>query len=117
MTMAEAIIVTIIIASTPLLLAALGELVAERSGVLNLGVEGMMIMGAVCGFIVTYETGLPVFGILAAIAAGMLTASLFAFVTLVLVAREGLTLRRIGDISRTAVPPSGVRLVEGSDAG
>ncbi len=99
MSMAEAIIVTIIIASTPLLLAALGELVAERSGVLNLGVEGMMIMGAVTGFIVTYETGQPVFGILAAIAAGMLTASIFAFVTLVLVANQvasGLALTLLG---------------------
>ena len=46
----EAIILTIMAASTPLLLAAVGELVVERSGVLNLGVEGMMIMGAVCGF-------------------------------------------------------------------
>lgn len=99
MSMAEAIIVTIIIASTPLLLAALGELVAERSGVLNLGVEGMMIMGAVCGFIASYETGQPIFGILAAIAAGMLTASLFAFVTLVLVANQvasGLALTLLG---------------------
>ncbi len=99
MSMAEAIIVTIIIASTPLLLAALGELVAERSGVLNLGVEGMMIMGAVCGFIASYETGQPAFGILAAIAAGMLTASLFAFVTLVLVANQvasGLALTLLG---------------------
>jgi ABC-type uncharacterized transport system permease subunit len=99
MSMAEAIIVTIIIASTPLLLAALGELVAERSGVLNLGVEGMMIMGAVAGFIATYETGQPIFGILAAIVAGMLTASLFAFVTLVLVANQvasGLALTLLG---------------------
>lgn len=99
MSMAEAIIVSIIVASTPLLLAALGELVAERSGVLNLGVEGMMIMGAVAGFIVTYETGQPVFGILAAIVAGMLTASLFAFVTLVLVANQvasGLALTLLG---------------------
>ena len=46
----EAVILTIITASTPLLLAAIGELVVERSGVLNLGVEGMMVMGAVCGF-------------------------------------------------------------------
>ena len=99
MSTAEAIIITIIIASTPLLLAALGELVAERSGVLNLGVEGMMIMGAVTGFIATYETGQPIFGILAAIAAGMLTASLFAFVTLILVANQvasGLALTLLG---------------------
>ena len=45
----EAIILSVIAASTPLLLAAAGELVVERSGVLNLGVEGMMIMGAACG--------------------------------------------------------------------
>ena len=48
--MFEAILLTVITAATPLLLAAIGELVVERSGVLNLGVEGMMIMGAVCGF-------------------------------------------------------------------
>ena len=46
----EAILLSVITASTPLLLAASGELVVERSGVLNLGVEGMMIVGAACGF-------------------------------------------------------------------
>ena len=45
-----AIALTVITAATPLFIAAIGELVVERSGVLNLGVEGMMIMGAVCGF-------------------------------------------------------------------
>ena len=57
MRMVEGILLTIITAATPLLLAALGELVAERSGVLNLGVEGMMAVGAVCGFAVAFETG------------------------------------------------------------
>ena len=50
MQMFEAIMLSVIAASTPLLLAAAGELVTERSGVLNLGLEGMMIMGAACGF-------------------------------------------------------------------
>ena len=53
----QAIILSVIVASTPLLLAASGELVAERAGVLNLGVEGMMIMGAACGFAGAYFTG------------------------------------------------------------
>ena len=53
----ELIIVSVIAASTPLLIAAAGELVAERAGVLNLGVEGMMIMGAACGFAGAYFTG------------------------------------------------------------
>ena len=99
MVVAEAIIISIVIASTPLLLAALGELVAERAGVLKLGVEGMMIMGAVCGFIATVESGQPLIGVIAAILAGMLMACLFAFVTLVLVANQvasGLALTLLG---------------------
>lgn len=99
MTVAEAILVSIVIASTPLLLAALGELVVERSGVLNLGVEGMMIMGAVAAFIGSYQTGQPIVGIIAAILAGMLMASLFALLTLVLVANQiatGLALTLLG---------------------
>ena len=95
----EAITLTIITAATPLLLAALGELIAERSGVLNLGVEGMMIMGAVAGFIATVTTGSPLLGIIAAILAGMAMAGLFALVTLVLVANQvasGLALTLLG---------------------
>ena len=53
------ILMTIVGAATPLLLAALGELVAEKSGVLNLGVEGMMLIGAVTAFAVTKTTGQP----------------------------------------------------------
>ena len=53
----EAILLTVITASTPLMLAASGELVVERAGVLNLGVEGMMIVGAACGFAGAYLTG------------------------------------------------------------
>src|SRR5712691_9224969 len=58
----EAIILSVLAASTPLLLAAAGELVAERAGVLNLGIEGMMIMGAACGFAGAYFTGSVIAG-------------------------------------------------------
>ena len=53
----ESIVLAVLAASTPLLLAAAGELVAERAGVLNLGVEGMMIVGAACGFAAAWLTG------------------------------------------------------------
>ena len=71
MTALEAVLLTIITASTPLLLAAIGELVVERSGVLNLGVEGMMIIGAVSGFAAAYSSGSAVVGVAAAIAMGV----------------------------------------------
>ena len=88
MEMLEGPILTIITAATPLLLAALGELVAERSGVLNLGVEGMMAVGAVCGFVAADLSGQPFLGIAAAVLAGMAAAALFALLTLVLVANQ-----------------------------
>lgn len=75
------LIASLMVAATPLLLAAIGELVVEKSGVLNLGVEGMMIVGAVCGFAVSVETGSPYLGILAAMAGGALLSMLFAFLT------------------------------------
>ena len=62
--MLESILLTIITAATPLLLAAIGELVVERSGTLNLGVEGMMVMGAVGGFVGMIVTGNPFVGAL-----------------------------------------------------
>jgi len=57
-------------AGTPLLYAALGEILCERSGVLNLGVEGMMLAGAVCGFLAAVETKSPGAGVVAAMLAG-----------------------------------------------
>ena len=81
MTGFEAAVLTIITASTPLLMAAIGELVVERSGVLNLGVEGMMVMGAVCGFLASYYTGSLILGILASMMAGVLMSLLFGLLT------------------------------------
>ena len=78
----EAIILSVLAASTPLLLAAAGELVTERAGVLNLGLEGMMIMGAACGFAGAYFTGSVIVGALAGILAGMFMSALFAVLTL-----------------------------------
>jgi ABC-type uncharacterized transport system permease subunit len=75
-------------AGTPLVFAALGELVTEKSGVLNLGVEGMMLTGAVSGFIATVLTGDPALGLLAAILAGALMALLFGVITLSLLANQ-----------------------------
>ena len=95
----EAILLTVITAATPLLLAAIGELVTERSGVLNLGVEGMMIIGAVAGFGMAQVTGSAYLGALAAIFAGMLLAALFAFLVLVLATNQvatGLALTLLG---------------------
>lgn len=77
-----AIIITMVGAATPILLAALGELVVEKSGVLNLGVEGMMLTGAVVGFAVSYTSGNPWLGVLAAAFAGCAASLIFAFLTL-----------------------------------
>jgi ABC-type uncharacterized transport system permease subunit len=97
--MLEQIIITIATAATPLLIAALGELVVERSGVLNLGVEGMMVMGAVTGFAVALTTGSPWLGVVAEIIVGALFSLLFGFLTLTLVTNQvatGLALTLLG---------------------
>jgi len=99
MEFAEAILLTIITASTPLLLAASGELVVERAGVLNLGVEGMMIVGAACGFGGAYLTGSIAVGALCGILGGMALSAIFAFLTLGLAANQvasGLALTILG---------------------
>ncbi|MES0181643.1 ABC transporter permease [Mesorhizobium sp. M0025] len=93
------ILLTIATAATPLLIAAIGELVVERSGVLNLGVEGMMIMGAVGGFGAGDLTGSPWIGLLAAIAMGAVFSLLFAVMTLSLATNQvatGLSLTLLG---------------------
>ena len=79
---------SVISASTPLLLAATGELVTEKSGVLNLGVEGMMLVGAVIGFAVTLGSGSAVLGVLAAALAGAAMALIFAVLTLTLLTNQ-----------------------------
>ncbi|RYE47653.1 MAG: ABC transporter permease [Hyphomicrobiales bacterium] len=79
-----AAIITIVGISTPILLAGLGELVVEKSGVLNLGVEGMMLVGAIAGFAATVLTGNPWLGVIGAAVAGALAASLFGFFVLTL---------------------------------
>ena len=95
----EAIILTVIAASTPLLIAACGELVVERAGVLNLGVEGMMIIGAACGFAGAWLTGSTLVGALFGIAAGVGMSLVFAALTLGLAVNQvatGLALTILG---------------------
>lgn len=75
-------------ASIPLLYAALGELIVEKSGVLNLGVEGMMIVGAITAFIVATETGQLWLAVIAGMGAGALMALIFGFITLSLMANQ-----------------------------
>jgi ABC-type uncharacterized transport system permease subunit len=76
------ILVIIVAAATPLLLAAIGEVVAERAGVLNLGLEGMMIVGASTGFAFAYLTDSTLVGVVAGILGGVLLSGIFAFLTI-----------------------------------
>ncbi len=95
----EGILVTIVGAATPIVLAAIGELVVERSGVLNLGVEGMMIMGAVVAFGVALGTGNPYLGVVAGALAGVGMSLLFGFFTVYLASNQvatGLALTLLG---------------------
>lgn len=93
------IFIGIVVAATPLIFAAIGEVVVEKSGVLNLGIEGMMIIGALAGFAVTHETQSFTLGIVAAAAGGALMALLFAVITQTLMANQvatGLALTMLG---------------------
>ncbi|TCL73141.1 nucleoside ABC transporter membrane protein [Hydrogenispora ethanolica] len=83
-----AVLATGIVAGTPLLFASLGELLSERAGVMNLGVEGMMLIGAVTGFAVDVYTQNIWAGILAAMLAGGLMALIHAFLSITLKANQ-----------------------------
>ena len=83
-----AILVATLGAGTPLVYAALGELITEKSGILNLGVEGMMLVGAVCGFVMAADSGQLWLGVLISALAGAGMALLFAVLTLVFQANQ-----------------------------
>lgn len=93
------LIASLMVAATPLILAAVGELVVEKAGVLNLGVEGMMIIGAISGFAFAVETGSPMVGFLAAAICSALLSLVFALLTQVLLSNQvatGLALTLFG---------------------
>ena len=93
------LLASLMVAATPILLAAIGELVVERAGVLNLGVEGMMITGAVCGFVVAVATGSPWLGFIGAAIGGALISLIFGFLTQILLSNQvatGLALTLFG---------------------
>ena len=90
---------SIMVAATPILLAALGEMVVEKSGVLNLGVEGMMIIGAVCGYVVAVNTGSPFLGFIGAALGGVALSMVFGVLTQFLMTNQvatGLALTLFG---------------------
>ena len=104
----------LVAAATPILFAALGELVVERAGVLNLGVEGMMITGALAGFAAAYHSGNPFLGFAAAAVAGAAISMLFALLTQVLLANQvasglALTLFGLGMAALFGKPLEGVK--------
>ncbi len=99
MDLALGVLVGLIIAATPLIYAALGELVVEKAGVLNLGVEGMMVIGAVAAFAAKLTTGSYIVALLAAMLAAAVMALLFGVLTQVLLSNQvatGLALTLFG---------------------
>ena len=93
------LLASLLVAATPILIAGIGELVVERAGVLNLGVEGMMITGAICGFMATIITGSPALGFVFAALGGAALSLLFALLTQVALANQvasGLALTLFG---------------------
>ena len=95
------LVASIMVSATPILLTAIGELVTEKSGVLNLGVEGMMITGAVMGFAIAVSTGSPLLGFLGAAVASAVLSLSFGLLTQYLLSNQvatglGLTLVGLG---------------------
>src|SRR6056297_3004591 len=108
------LVASIMVSATPILLAAIGEMVVEKSGVLNLGVEGMMITGAVVGFAVAVNTGSPLLGFLAASLASALLSLSFGLLTQFLLSNQvatglGLTLVGLGLSSLIGKPYEGMK--------
>jgi simple sugar transport system permease protein len=77
--------------ATPYLFASIGEMFGQRSGVLNLGVEGMMLMGAFAAFYATYTTGNPWLGLLAAIIVGGMMGLAMAIISVTFQAEQGIS--------------------------
>ncbi|MEM6973164.1 MAG: ABC transporter permease [Pseudomonadota bacterium] len=126
----EAFVASVLVATTPFLFAGLGELVAERTGVLNLGVEGMMLVGAVTAFAAALTTGNPYIGIVAGALAGMALAVVFVVVSVLMLANQAatglaLTIFGIGAsglfgqgyVGETVTPPSPIHIPGLSTAG
>jgi general nucleoside transport system permease protein len=77
--------------ATPYIFASIGETFGQRSGVLNLGVDGIMLMGAFCGFYTVYETGNLLLGVLAALGIGLVMGAVMAFISITLKAEQGIS--------------------------
>lgn len=108
------LLASLMVAATPILLAAIGEAVVEKSGVLNLGVEGMMITGAVVGFAIGVNTGAPALGFVAAALAGAVLSLLFGVLVLYLKSNQvatglGLTLFGLGLSALIGKPYEGIK--------
>lgn len=87
-TAVQAILAATLRMATPLIYAAVGEVFAERSGVINIGLEGFMLLGAFAGFATTFYTGSLALGLIAAIASGLVAGLLFALFTVTIQANQ-----------------------------
>ncbi|WP_166416971.1 ABC transporter permease [Cochlodiniinecator piscidefendens] len=108
------LITSIMVVSTPLLFAAIGEMVVEKAGVLNLGVEGMMIVGAIAGFAIAVESGSVIIGFVGAAVGGAILSLVFGILTQVFLANQvpaglALTLFGLGLSALIGQPYAGIR--------